>query len=347
MKQILITLCLLFAGSASMAGADEVEDLKKNLDYQTGRVEKLQEQNDELLAELNELKKQLGEEVEATPEPATIEEEPAEESKAPTYHELLTRAAGLQNELEGKLAVLAKFQSSFLEKLPFRKGETLGTFTDAKDVKYEDAIVSKVDGSGVTITHSQGISRLTAKDFPEGFREGFLLRPEGEDLGELLAETLEKRPDSVYKSVVFEDIRDRERRREAIAAIKPVDSSVIVDREQERKNELIKLDQSIRAHNLAVDEKIKAVQAKLATTRNSLNTLETNFRRASSAFKPVASGKEAKEREQFINQYYDQQAKLNREISDIEREIRALEREKKTTIFHHSDQAEMSLEERQ
>lgn len=349
MKQILITLGLLSAGSVSMANANEVEDLKKNLEYQTGRIEKLQEQNDELLAELNELKKQLGEEVDATPEPAPVEEEPADESKAPTYHELLTRAAGLQNELEGKLAVLAKFQFSFLEKLPFRKGETLGTFTDAKGEKYEGAIVSKVDGSGVTITHSQGVSRLTGKDFPEGFREGFIMRPEGEDLGSLLAETLEQRPASVYKSVVFEGIRDREARREAaaIASIKPVDASVIVDREQERKNELIKLDESIRAHNLAVDEKIKAVQAKLTATRKSLNSLETSFRQASAAFRPVASGKEAKEREQFINQYYDQQAKLNRQISDIEREIRALEREKKTTIFHRSDQPEMSLKERQ
>ncbi|MDF1751346.1 MAG: hypothetical protein P1U89_01085 [Verrucomicrobiales bacterium] len=338
-------IAILLVVFLSPTHGDEATDLQSGIDYRKKRIVKLQSEIEELESEISGYDKTLSSvETDNSDESGDDNEDASESSGQPeTYSATLKRALSLEFQLIGQSAILERMKSSFIERLPFKKGESLGEFTDVHGTKYKNAVVSDVNSSGVSIIHSNGIAKLNSSDFPEGFRENLNRRPVTEDVSELVETTIKQRPSSVMKSATFSKRRSevaKERAARLAAApqrsnqtdLASSGSSDPSDWELERQAKAAE----ITAHNQNITDTIARLESRRSKFESELAQVEAKFQKDTMEYdskrivkSASALRKEQQRRTDIVVDYEDDKVRLTEAISDLDREIIKLTLQKK------------------
>ncbi|MDF1810644.1 MAG: hypothetical protein P1V20_00450 [Verrucomicrobiales bacterium] len=298
--------------------------MKDDIEYRKKRLVDLKKETDELKKEIAEYDALIGD----SNESPDVSEKPKM-----SYGDLLKKAASLEKRLNGKVVLLDKMKGRFIDRIPLKKGDALGTFTTTDGKNLADVVVTEVDAPNVVVVHSKGTSRLGADDFPDSISASWNKRPELETL-ESLEQVYSHRPGNVLKSAAFAGRRKElaKERAEMRSSSRPVaqaeTSGSSTNVRAEREAEMNQRVAAIVEFNRDIDAQLTRKEAELTSKKAALASLEMQFMKDTMEYDIVrirrgrgASQKEAERRLAIVTNYEKSKEELSSSISDLEREI--------------------------
>ncbi len=303
------------------------QEQSTSLSYHEKRIQQLEEENQKLEKEIAELETQI---------------QGLSDGTIISYADLAKKALEIEADLKGKSAVLERMKKTFVEKLPFQKGQKLESFTTTKGVALKDPTVTDLGADGVVLSHSTGIARLRGSDFPAGLYAGLILRPVSDDISQISTTTISQRPASMLKSATFaktrsEMARMRSAQIQSQAALTPKTTpagnsvgSIQKERLTRDAERSQKLSESI-AQNKIIESELSVLYGKIEALHAELFQLELGFMKDTMAYDSMRIGRsrsarieEEERRVKILDQYEIQRAKLNTSISDLEKQVLVL-----------------------